>query len=119
MELGACALLYLLRTVMSAAVAPSADLPTDDEFRIDSLSPEGPEEMKEPEGVQPDGKVTLAGLLSLQWAEQELRLGAVEYLALGTIILYIAVYFRGRRRNYEIAHTFTKGIHGLFCSRFL
>lgn len=119
MELGACALLFLLRAVMSAAAAASADLPTDDEFRIDSLSPEGQEEMKEPEGVRPDGKVTLAGLFSLQWAEQEVRLGAVEYLALGIIILYIAVYLRGRRRNYEIAHTFIKGIHGLFCNRFL
>lgn len=119
MELGAFALLSLLRAVMSAAAAPSADLPTDDEFRIDSLSPEAPEEMKEPEEVQPDGKVTLAGLFSLQWAEQELRLGVVEYLALGTIMLYLAVYLRGRRRNYEIAHTFIKGVHGLFCTRFL
>lgn len=70
-------------------------------------------------GVWGEGKVSLLGLWSLKWAKQELTFGATEFLALGVIALYIAVYIKGRRRNHHIARQFIHSVHGLFCSRFL
>ena len=43
----------------------------------------------------------------------------MEYLSVAILALYLVVYIRGRRRNYEIAQEFIIGVHGLFCSRFL
>ena len=118
MERGACAL-FLLRAVIIATASPTGDPTTDDEFTIETLYPEARTSAKEPAGDWSEDKGSLAGLLSLQWTRQGLRLGAVEYFALGTIVLFLAVYLRGRRRNYDIAHTFIRSVHSLFCARFL
>lgn len=70
--------------------------------------------------VWSDGQVSLAGLMSMQWARQELHLTSVEYLGLAILIAYVVVYMVGRRRNYQIAQGFIVGrVHELFCSRFL
>lgn len=66
-----------------------------------------------------DGKTSLRSLWSLHWDKQEVAIGAAEYLAIAIVVLYIAVYIWGRRRNYEIAHTFIRGVDELFRSRFL
>lgn len=70
-------------------------------------------------GAWGDGKVSLRGLWSFQWTQQDIALGTTEYLCVLIMVVYIGVYIRGRRRNYEIATTFIRGVHGLFCSRFL
>ena len=69
--------------------------------------------------VWSDGKVSLAGLMSMQWARQEMHLTAVEYFGLAMLVGYAVVYIVGRRRNYQIAQEFITSVHGLFCSRFL
>lgn len=113
--------------VAAVVAAPTFEgLPDDDEFRIDPLGPAEPSWIAaENAAAVPaaaawsDGKVSFGGFLSLEWAKQELHLGTVEYLAVTIIALYLVVYIRGRRRNYEIAQGFIIGVHGLFCSRFL
>lgn len=116
----------LLGTTLVMTAATSGDLPLelDDEFRTDSIFSSPNSRTAEPAPAPAaaswsEGKVSLASLLSFQWVRQEVHLGTVEYLALAVMALYVAVYIRGRRRNYEIAHGFIKGVHGLFCSRFL
>lgn len=122
-----------LSATTTAAITAAAfeELPDDDEFRMDSLgsseasriAAEGAAAAATAAGpaaaAWSDGKVSIAGFLSFEWAKQEINLGAVEYFSLAIIALYLVVYIRGRRRNYEIAHGFIIGVHGLFCSRFL
>lgn len=118
----------LLGATATAVVAAAAfdELPDDDEFRIESLRPSEPSRIAaENAAAAPaaaawsDGRVSVAGFLSFEWAKQELHLGAMEYLSVAILALYLVVYIRGRRRNYEIAQEFIIGVHGLFCSRFL
>lgn len=100
------------------------ETPEEDEFsspvRPDPVSSAaGSSSSSSSSGVWADGKVSLRGLWSLQWAKQELTVGTTEILAVGVIALYIAVYIKGRRRNYKISTQFIRAVHGLFCSRFL
>ncbi|CAM9655963.1 unnamed protein product [Ectocarpus sp. 6 AP-2014] len=105
---------------MTTATFVSGDMSLDDEFRTNPFfSPETAGADHPSTAVWSDGKVSLAGLFSMQWATHELHLTAVEYLGFALLLGYIAVYIAGRRRNYHIAHGFIMGVHGLFCSRFL
>lgn len=127
-----CGAATLFCTTVVAATAASGtpgELPIEDEFDTDPFFSSPPSRTAAEAASTPaaaasaaawsEGKVSLAGLLSLQWARQDLRLGTLEYLSLAVIVLYVLVYIRGRRRNYQIAHGFIKGVHDLFCSRFL
>lgn len=104
-----------------STAAEGADISSiEDEFRTSDPVFSASPSKAEPEAVWSDGKVSLAGLLSFQWARQELDLlGPFEYLALGVMVLYLTVYIWGRRQNSKIANSFIKEVHGLFCSRFL
>lgn len=105
----------------SLAMGKNADFyPEEDEFS----SPAKPDPFPAAAGsgsggVWADGKVSLRGLWSLQWAKQELTVGTTEILAIGIIALYIGVYIQGRRHNYKVSTQFIRAVHGLFCSRFL
>lgn len=70
-------------------------------------------------GTWGDEKVSLLGFLSLKWAEQDIELGTTEVFSVIVIVCYLLVYIRGRHRSYEIAESFIRRVHGLFCSRFL
>ena len=115
----AWAMPFLGATAVVAA-ATFEGLPDDDEFRIDHLEPAEPSRLAaEDAAAAPAAAAWSDGKVSFMGAKQELHLGTVEYLAVTIIALYLVVYIRGRRRNYEIAQGFIIGVHGLFCSRFL
>lgn len=117
----------VVASIVTAASAQAED--QDDEFapRPDPIFSRSPEPVlahnsnnnNNNAGAWSDGNVSLRGLLSFQWARQDIQLGNLEYLALCVMMAYATVFVLGRRKNHEIAHSFIKGVHGLFCSRFL
>lgn len=115
----------LVATIVIAASAQGGE--EEDEFapRPDPVFTRSPEPVlahnsnNNNAGAWSDGKLSLRDLLSFQWARQDIELGNLEYLALCVMIAYATAFVLGRRRNHEIANSFIKGVHGLFCNRFL
>lgn len=112
---------WLTLCSLSVSVAFPFDATEEDEFsmrsdptfsRVESVS-------GSTTGILGEGKLSLLGLWSSQWARQKIALGTTEYFSIMVMVLYLIVYVKGRRRSYEIADSYMRRVHGLFCSRFL